>query len=173
MFFVSIRYADKLARQCIQSIVDISKLIFTVTKTLEATTLPPHIAELYQPLDDLEGCTYFERDINGFTTNDFKVSSSLLVESLIFMMLIESFLDSISGFLQRISILPIAIADPPVLIDSIQSQRGHCLHQNRATTLAFGIGTSFAVNIGAAEHSVEQIEAKKSAPQTNELCAIE
>lgn len=75
MFFVSIRYADKLARQCIQSIVDISKLIFTVTKTLEATTLPPHIAELYQPLDDLEGCTYFERDINEFTTNDFKVSS--------------------------------------------------------------------------------------------------
>lgn len=73
MWFHLYRNVDKLAQNCIHSIIEISKIIFEVAKSLEESMLPPRIASLYEPLDDLDGCSYFERNIEEFSTKDIKV----------------------------------------------------------------------------------------------------
>lgn len=63
-----------MVRKCLESIIKIIRLIYNEVLLMERIRLADHIELKYQPLEELDDCVYFQRNIDEFTVDDIKVS---------------------------------------------------------------------------------------------------
>lgn len=72
---------DKYNRcaNCLKSISEIIRMLYDEVKLLESNKLFEHIECMYEPLEDLSTCIYFQKDIDEFTSDDIKVRLILAI----------------------------------------------------------------------------------------------
>lgn len=66
---------DLIVSNCIESLIEIAKLLYKNVEALEQTPLPTNINGIYQPLEAIDDCPYFLKDSSHFAADDLKVSS--------------------------------------------------------------------------------------------------
>lgn len=97
-------------KSCIKSIIDAIQMIYQDTKYLERIQLPSHVEAIYQPLEDPDSSTYFQKDSACLSSQDIKASDQLL-----FVHIFKQILRSIiffTDFLQYVPLLSITAASP-------------------------------------------------------------
>lgn len=94
-----------MLKNCNINLIDIIKRIYEDTKYLERTKLPTQVEEIYQPLEDLSNCEYFQKKIEDFSAQDVKVISVVFIQGTQF----SDIFYSLQGFLQFIPVFSIAI----------------------------------------------------------------
>lgn len=57
---------------------EIIRILYDEVKRLELILLPNHIESMYEPLEELTTCIYFQRNIDEFTSDDIKVNTNFL-----------------------------------------------------------------------------------------------
>lgn len=65
---------NQRVQDCVRCVLDVVRVIYDDVKRLEAIELPPKIAELYEPLGDIDDCIYFKHDNDHYGVSDIKVS---------------------------------------------------------------------------------------------------
>lgn len=62
-----------MVHNCLESIIELIQLIYADVKEIERIRLPEHIERNYQPLEELNDCIYFQKNINDLSSDDLKV----------------------------------------------------------------------------------------------------
>lgn len=83
-------------------------------------SIPEHIEAMYEPLEELSTCIYFQKNINEFSSDDIKVKKKFpyIFNSKMF---IE--MNSFTGFLQYFLVFSIAILNA-IVYDAVICARG-------------------------------------------------
>lgn len=68
---------DDVVQKCLDSVIKLIRLVYDEVQSLEQMRLPEHIESKYQPLEDLNDCVYFQRNVAEFNADDIKVSQFL------------------------------------------------------------------------------------------------
>lgn len=64
---------------CLKSIIEIIRTIYAEVKLIESIPLPEHIEVMYEPLEELSTCIYFQKSIDQFTSDDIKVIIIIII----------------------------------------------------------------------------------------------
>lgn len=67
---------------CLKAIIEIIRTIYAEVKILESISLPEHVDVLYEPLEDISTCIYFQKTAEEFTSDDIKVKTKLHFEKI-------------------------------------------------------------------------------------------
>lgn len=88
---------------------EIVRILYDEVKRLESILLPNHVESLYEPLEELTTCIYFQRSIEELSCDDIKVTMLILASlSAIFIDVVALSL-SFTGILQHFLVFSIAI----------------------------------------------------------------
>lgn len=120
---------DEMLKNCIKNVIEIIKLIYEDTKYLERIKLPTDVEEMYQPLEDLSNCEYFQKNLDDSSTQDIKVMKRMFLISKLLnikniLSLLQDFFNLFlyfqSQYLLRLCL--ILVNDKSIAIDYIQNE---------------------------------------------------